>query len=97
MDNSGFILYCTEDVDGGYIKYYKIERANGSRYIECKSALDEVKGDFEKLRNYQKKGMLRLQKEQRVTTEGRIGTYIHTNGKLGVMVELNCETILWQK
>ena len=48
MDNSGFILYCTEDVDGGYIKYYKIERANGSRYIRIKSALDEVKGDFEK-------------------------------------------------
>ena len=48
---------------------------------------------MKKLRNYQKKGeLLRLQKEQRVTTEGRIGTYIHTNGKLGVMVELNCET-----
>ena len=30
--------------------------------------------------------------EQRVNPEGRIGTHIHTNGKLGVMVELNCET-----
>lgn len=62
--------------------------------MECKSALDDVKGDFEKaLEIIKKKGFAKAaKKEQRVTAEGRVGTYIHTNGKLGVMVELNCET-----
>ncbi|MEK7290562.1 MAG: translation elongation factor Ts [Planctomycetota bacterium] len=72
----------------------KLREQTGAGILECKSALDEVKGDFEKaLEIIKKKGIAKAaKKEQRVTTEGRIGTYIHTNGKLGVMVELNCET-----
>lgn len=72
----------------------KLREQTGAGILECKSALDEVKGDFNKaLEIITKKGIAKAaKKEQRVTAEGRIGTYIHTNGKLGVMVELNCET-----
>ncbi len=72
----------------------KLREQTGAGVLECKNALEEVKGDFEKAAEIiKKKGIAKAaKKEQRVTTEGRIGTYIHTNGKLGVMVELNCET-----
>ena len=72
----------------------KLREQTGAGILECKSALDEVKGDLEKaLEIIKKKGIAKAaKKEQRVTAEGRIGTYIHTNGKLGVMIELNCET-----
>jgi elongation factor Ts len=72
----------------------KLRDQTGAGFLECKNALDEVKGDFEKaLEIIKKKGIAKAaKKEQRATAEGRIGTYIHTNGKLGVMVEMNCET-----
>lgn len=72
----------------------KLRESTGAGILECKSALEEVKGDYEKaLEIIRKKGIVKAaKKEQRATAEGRIGTYIHTNGKLGVMVELNCET-----
>jgi elongation factor Ts len=72
----------------------KLRESTGAGILECKSALEEVKGDYEKaLEIIRKKGIVKAaKKEQRTTAEGRIGTYIHTNGKLGVMVELNCET-----
>jgi len=72
----------------------KLRESTGAGILECKSALEEVKGDYEKaLEIIRKKGIIKAaKKEQRTTAEGRIGTYIHTNGKLGVMVELNCET-----
>ncbi len=72
----------------------KLREQTGAGVLECKNALEEVKGDFEKAAEIiKKKGIAKAaKKEQRATTEGRIGTYIHTNGKLGVMVELNCET-----
>lgn len=72
----------------------KLRDQTGAGYLECKNALDEVKGDFEKaLEIIKKKGIAKAaKKEQRATAEGRIGTYIHTNGKLGVMVEMDCET-----
>jgi elongation factor Ts len=72
----------------------KLREQTGAGILECKSALDEVKGDFEKaLEIIRKKGIKKAaKKEQRTTTEGRIGSYIHTTGKLGVLVELSCET-----
>jgi elongation factor Ts len=72
----------------------KLRESTGAGILECKSALEEVKGDYEKaLEIIRKKGIIKAaKKEQRTTAEGRIGTYIHTNGKLGVMVEINCET-----
>ncbi|MBI5308814.1 MAG: elongation factor Ts [Planctomycetes bacterium] len=72
----------------------KLREQTGAGILECKSALDDVKGDFEKaLEIIKKKGIAKAaKKEQRTTAEGRVGSYIHTNGKLGVLVELNCET-----
>ena len=72
----------------------KMRELTGAGVLECKNALDDTKGDFEKaLEIIRKKGFAKAaKKEQRVTSEGRIGTYIHTNGKLGVLVEMNCET-----
>jgi len=72
----------------------KLREQTGAGILECKSALDDVKGDFDKaLEIIRKKGIAKAaKKEQRTTAEGRIGSYIHTNGKLGVLVEMNCET-----
>ena len=72
----------------------KLREQTGAGVLECKNALEEVKGDFEKAAEIiKKKGIAKAaKKEQRATAEGRIGSYIHTNGKLGVLVELNCET-----
>src|SRR4030042_3190111 len=62
--------------------------------MECKRALVEVEGDFEKaIALLKKKGIAIAQKKaNRATKEGCIGAYIHTGGKLGVLVEVNCET-----
>lgn len=72
----------------------KLREETGAGILECKNALDEVKGDFQKaLEIIKKKGVAKAaKKDQRTTAEGRIGSYIHTNGKLGVLVEVNCET-----
>ncbi|MFH0974360.1 MAG: translation elongation factor Ts [Spirochaetota bacterium] len=61
---------------------------------ECKKALVECGGDIEKSIDYlRKKGIASAaKKESRATKEGIVATYIHGNSKLGVMLELNCET-----
>jgi elongation factor Ts len=61
---------------------------------ECKKALIECGGDIEKSIDYlRKKGIASAaKKESRATKEGIVATYIHGNSKLGVMLELNCET-----
>lgn len=62
--------------------------------LDCKKALIECNGDIEKSIEYlRKKGIASAGKrEGRATKEGRIATYIHSNNKIGVMLELNCET-----
>ncbi|GJQ49172.1 elongation factor Ts [Candidatus Kuenenia stuttgartiensis] len=72
----------------------KLREQTGAGILECKNALDEVNDDYDKaLEIIKKKGFAKAsRKEQRTTAEGRIGSYIHTNGKIGVMVEVNCET-----
>ena len=62
--------------------------------IDCKKALEEAKGDFEKAKAIlQKRGLeMAAKKGNRVTKEGRIETYIHPGNKLGVLLEVNCET-----
>ncbi|HDJ23287.1 MAG TPA: translation elongation factor Ts [Candidatus Aminicenantes bacterium] len=66
----------------------------GIGMMECKRALQEAGGDLEKaITILRKKGYARAKdKMDRETSEGLIGSYIHTNGKIGVLVELNCET-----
>jgi len=62
--------------------------------MDCKKALTETKGDMEKAVDLlRQKGLAVAQKRAgRATSEGVIETYIHAGGKLGVMVEVNCET-----
>ncbi len=62
--------------------------------LDCKNALEEANGDFEKAGEIlRKKGLAKaMKKGSRGTPEGRVGSYIHTNGKVGVLVEINCET-----
>jgi elongation factor Ts len=67
---------------------------SGAGMMDCKKALEETSGDKEKaLDLLRSRGAAKAAKrEGKVASEGTIGTYIHHNGKVGVMVELNCET-----
>ncbi len=66
----------------------------GLGMMDCKKALVETEGDAEKAIDFlRKKGALKAAKrEGRATSEGRVGSYIHMNGKIGVLLELNCES-----
>ena len=66
----------------------------GAGIMDCKNALDESAGDIEKaVEILRKKGIKVAQKKSgRIAKEGIIEGYIHTGSKLGVLVELNCET-----
>jgi elongation factor Ts len=71
----------------------KLRELTGVGFMECKSALEEAKGDLEQaVTILRKKGLASLAKKAgRETKEGLIGSYIH-NGKIGVIVEVNCES-----
>jgi elongation factor Ts len=71
-----------------------LRQRTGAGMMDCKKALLETKGDVEAAIEYlRKKGLSAAAKKSgRDTKEGTIGTYIHSNGKIGVMVEVNCET-----
>ena len=60
----------------------------------CKKALEETNGDMEKAAEHLRaKGIAKAEKRRASRrSEGVIGSYIHHNGKVGVMVEVNCET-----
>jgi len=62
--------------------------------MDCKEALKEADGDMDKaVEHLRKKGLATAQKRAgRATSQGQIGCYIHGGGKMGVMVEVNCET-----
>jgi len=66
----------------------------GAGMMDCKKALTEAGGDFDKaVENLRKAGLAATNKKAgRIATEGLVGSYIHGNGKIGVMVEINCET-----
>ena len=62
--------------------------------MECRNALIETKGDLEKaLQVLKEKGLLKAEKKVgRATGQGLIEAYIHTGGRIGALVEVNCET-----
>jgi elongation factor Ts len=66
----------------------------GAGMMDCKTALTETGGDFEKaVEHLRKKGLASAAKRAgRVARDGMIGHYIHMGGKVGVLVEVNCET-----
>lgn len=72
----------------------ELRSQSGAGIMECKSALKETTGDVEAAITFlRKKGLAKADKKSgRQTGDGSVGTYIHAGNKLGVMVELNCET-----
>jgi elongation factor Ts len=62
--------------------------------IDCKKALEEAKGDFNKAKAVLRKRGLEMaaKKSDRLAKEGRVEAYIHHGNKIGVVVEVNCET-----
>lgn len=71
-----------------------LREKTGAGMMECKSALTEANGDETKaIEILRKKGAATAsKKEGRVTAEGAVGSYIHMGGKVGVLVEINCES-----
>jgi elongation factor Ts len=72
----------------------QLREKTGAGMMDCKNALSEVEGDIEKaIELLRKKGLATAQKRAgRALSEGIIQSYIHMTGKLGVLVEVNCET-----
>ena len=72
----------------------ELRSQSGAGIMECKSALKETQGDLEEAITFlRKKGLAKADKKSdRQTSEGVIGSYIHQGSKVGVMLELNCET-----
>ncbi|HEX7372183.1 MAG TPA: translation elongation factor Ts [Thermodesulfobacteriota bacterium] len=72
----------------------ELREKTGAGMMDCKKALAETGGDFQKALDYlRQKGLATAAKRAgRVASEGRVGSYIHAGGKIGVMVEVNCET-----
>ncbi len=68
--------------------------STGAPFIDCKNALEEVSGDMDKALDILKiRGVAKASKKVgRETPEGTVMSYIHAGGKIGVMVEINCET-----
>ena len=71
-----------------------LRHQSGAGIMDCKNALKETKGDIEDAITYlRKKGMAKADKKgDRNTGDGSIGSYIHAGGKIGVLVNLQCET-----
>jgi elongation factor Ts len=72
----------------------ELRERTGAGMMDCKSALTEAQGDLEKAVDLlRKKGLAAAAKKSgRLTAEGAVGSYIHAGGKIGVLVEVNCET-----
>lgn len=71
-----------------------LRQRTGAGIVDCKVALQESKGDIEGAIDYlRRKGLATAAKKAgRIATEGLISSYIHAGGKMGVLVEVNCET-----
>ena len=72
----------------------ELRARTGAGMMDCKKALEETSGDMDKaIELLRSKGAAKAEKRSgRQTKEGMIGSYIHHNGKIAVLVELNCET-----
>ncbi len=80
------------DINAALVK--KLRDQTGAGMMECKAALKEANGDLEAATTIlRKRGLAQATKKAgRSTNEGIIGSYIHTGAKIGVLVEINCET-----
>jgi len=82
------------DISAKLVK--ELREKTGAGMMDCKKALVENDGDIEtSIEWLRKKGLASAgNKGGRVASEGIVGSYIHTGGRVGVLVEVNCETIL---
>ncbi len=80
------------EIDAKQVK--SLRDTTGAGIMDCKKALQEAGGDAEKaLRILREKGLAEVKKRAgRATTEGVIDAYIHLNNRVGVLIEVNCET-----
>src|SRR5690349_25137937 len=71
-----------------------LREKTGAPMMDCKQALNESKGDLEQaVVILRKRGVsVAAKKATRVTSEGSVASYIHAGGKIGVLVEVNCES-----
>jgi len=72
----------------------ELREKTGVGIMDCKTALSECNGDIDKAIDYlRKKGIATAKKRGgRLTSQGQVQSYIHAGGKIGVLVEANCET-----
>jgi elongation factor Ts len=82
----------SEKVSAAQVK--ELREKTGAPMMDCRNALEEAKGDLDTaVVVLRKRGMASAAKKaSRSTTEGAVGTYIHAGGKIGVLVEVNCES-----
>ena len=82
----------TVNISAAQVK--ELRDKTGAPMMDCKQALTESRGDLEQAIVYlRKKGIASAAKKAtRVTTEGSVASYIHAGGKIGVLVEVNCES-----
>jgi elongation factor Ts len=80
------------DVNANLVR--ELRDKTGAGVMDCKKALAESKGDLEQAARWlREKGIAQAAKRAgRVASEGSVGAYIHAGGKLGVLVEINCES-----
>jgi elongation factor Ts len=80
------------EINAALVKELRVK--SGAGMMDCKNALVEADGDIEKAGEIlRKKGIAKASKKtDRVANEGKIESYIHPGSKLGVLVEVNCET-----
>lgn len=72
----------------------ELREKTGAGIMDCKTALKEAEGDLNKAVDYlREKGLSAASKKAgRIAAEGMVGSYIHAGGRIGVLVEVNCET-----
>ncbi len=82
----------TANISAAQVK--ELREKTGAPMMDCKQALSDAKGDVEQaIVILRKKGVASMQKKAtRVTSEGSVASYIHAGGKIGVLVEVNCES-----
>jgi elongation factor Ts len=72
----------------------ELREKTGAGFMDCKKALAETGGDLDRAVDYlRQKGLAAAAKKaDRVAADGAVGAYVHPGGKIGVLVEINCET-----
>jgi elongation factor Ts len=72
----------------------ELREKTGAGMMDCKKALTETAGNLERAVDYlRQKGLAAAAKKaDRIATDGAVGAYVHPGGKIGVLVEINCET-----